>query len=212
MRGSDIIFRGAHKMNTLATCYSRTLPPSGTAGRYERLLNSIERGRLFVPIQCAVLLLTVLTGVLTGIDLSTEGAAVTAERSRHYFIKRVSTIPLNQQDQAADVSTDEKKDDTLSVEDMRQRYVNYVISKIESHKIYPDSEQKLGHEGTVGMRLYLQKSGQVSRAVVTRQARYARLTGSAVDSVRRALPFQPFPRGLPDDEIILNLNIEYYLR
>ncbi len=181
-------------------------------GRLERFLSSVEDGKFFIPVQASVVALAVLAAVLAGIDVSSGTDAEPAQRAKVYAIKRVSTIPLEQRDMAAESSVEERKDDGMTADEIRRRYVNYVIARIEQNKIYPVSEQKLGHEGSVSIRLYMEKGGGVRRAVILRQARYAKLTESAIASIRNSIPFMPFPRGIPDDEIILNLNMEYYLK
>ncbi len=185
---------------------------SSPKGKLERLFSSVEDGKCFIPVQVLVVSFALLMAILSGLDFSSAVEVKLVQRSKVYSIKRVSNIPLGYRDMAADASMEDRKDDEMTVEEIRQRYVNYVIARIEHNKIYPVSEQKLGHEGAVSIRLYIEKGGGVRKAVILRQSRYAKLTESAIASIRRSIPFLPFPRGIPDDEIILNLNIEYYLR
>ena len=182
-------------------------------GKLERLISSIEDGRFFIAAQATVVSLAVIVAIITGIDISSGvGTGIETAQRNVYTIKRVSTIPLKQRDMTADAFIEDTKEDEITVEELRRRYINYVIARIEQNKIYPIEEQKLGHEGSVSVQLYIEKNGIVRKAVILRQARYSKLTESAIASIKRSIPFIPFPRGIPEDEIILKLNIEYYLK
>ena len=171
----------------------------------------IESGKLLWPIQALVVVIAFLAVLLSGIDFSSREITTVykSDEIRRYHVKKVSHIPQEREmEEAAKVAVE---DESISVDDIRNRYFSYVISKIESVKEYPLSEQKKGHEGSVLMKLFITSEGKVRKVRILRQARYASLTKAAVDSIRKALPFQPFPGRLPDEELIVKLEIKFFL-
>ncbi len=187
-------------------------PPCAPGSGIDRMLAFIEQGKLLAYLQAGILALGLVVALLDGVDLGKGDAVSETEHKRTYVVKRVSMIPEKALEKNEEKAAREGENDELTAEDIRKSYVRYVVSKIEKNKVYPPEEQKAGHEGSVSLRLYVERTGRVRKAVVSRQARYPRLTRSAVESVKRSIPFPAFPRGLPDDEMVINLRIEFFLR
>ena len=104
-----------------------------------------------------------------------------------------------------------EKEIGLTADDLRNRYFSYVIARIKRFKEYPKLEQRKGHEGSVLLEIFISRNGTVRKVRILRQARYMALTEAAIASIRRALPFQPFHKKIPDEELIVRLEIAFCL-
>jgi len=179
--------------------------------RIERYMGLLEEGRLLPYIMFAVALITVSALLFArNFTAGVERTVIyqTGEAQR-YHVRKVSTIPKEME---KDEAEKEAAEDTLSVDDIRQRYVRYVVSRIERYKVYPLEAQKRGHEGVVVVRLLMTKDGDVKKVGILQPARYQALTDAAIASIRRALPFQSFPSNMPDETLTLRVEIRFLLR
>lgn len=179
-----------------------------------RLYQSVENGKLLFPVQMFVVCLVLLGIMISGISFHDNDDLISADVPNvvRYDVRRVSELPKAlQEEEAKKISVDEDSN-KLSVEDIRNRYFRYIVTKIEQAKIYPLSEQKKGHEGRIVLQLYILKSGQVKKVSILQQSRYSALTKASVDSIKRALPFRAFPSGIPDDELIVKLKMDFFLQ
>lgn len=179
--------------------------------RLDRLLVRIEEGRALPFIVTLILLVLAAAVLITGaFVIKTERTVVyQAGETPRYHVRKVSEMPKEIEKEEAEK---EAADDTLSVEDIRHRYVQYVVSRIEQHKLYPLDDQKRGHEGTVVVRIHMARNGMVNKVGILQPGRYPSLTDAAISSIRRAVPFQPFPRKLPDETLVLRVEIRFTLR
>jgi len=176
----------------------------------DSILEKIEQGLFFLPIQLIVFVIFILILLLFSIKFSSQQYIATTERTKIYSIKKVSAIPRDKLDRVAD-SSENISSDGLTPEELYNNYMRYVVSRIEQYKYYPESEQKLGHEGTVSLRLYLQRNGRVEKVVFLQHSRFSKLNEAAIESIKRAIPFLPFPKGIPYDEITLDLTLTFNL-
>lgn len=178
------------------------------------LYHAVENGKLFLPVQMLVVCLVLLSVLFSGISFHDTEDVITPDAPKiiRYDVRRVSELPKAlQEEEAKKISVDEDTN-KLSVEDIRNRYFRYIITKIEQAKVYPLSEQKKGHEGRIILQLYILKSGQVKKVSILQQSRYGPLTKASVDSIKRALPFRAFPGGIPDDELIVKIKMDFFLQ
>ncbi|HPJ38329.1 MAG TPA: TonB family protein [Spirochaetota bacterium] len=178
-----------------------------------RMYHAIESGKLLFPVQLLLILAVTAAVLISGLSWDDNPEVITADAPKaiRYEVIRVSEIPKALMEQEAEKVAIDKDSDTLSVEDIRNRYFRYIVTKIEQAKIYPLSEQKKGHEGRILMKLYIVKSGSVRKVSILRQSRYSGLTRASIDSIKRAMPFRPFPKGIPDDELIVRLKMDFFL-
>jgi len=179
--------------------------------RLEQYLGLLEEGRLLPHIVVLTLLVSVSAVLIAGRfrgDVERTVIYRTGETQR-YHVRKVSEIPKELE---KDEAEKEAAEDTLSPDDIRRRYVQYVVSRIERVKVYPLEAQKRGHEGVVVVRLLMTKDGDVKKVGILQPARYQALTDAAIVSIRRALPFQPFPSNLPDETLTLRVEIRFLLR
>ncbi len=175
-----------------------------------KIYRFVEEGKLLLPIQGLVLLVVALAFVFSDIEISEkESTTVYRKEEQRYHVRKVSHIPKELEDEEAEkIAVD---DEHISVHDIRNRYFSYVVSRIERCKDYPISEQKKGHESSVLLEIFIARNGAVQKVRILRQARYEALTRAAISTVRRALPFQAFPGQLPDEMMIIKLEIRFTL-
>jgi len=175
-----------------------------------KIYRLVEEGKLLLPIQVFVLLAAALALVFSDVEFSRKDrTTVFRKEEKRYHVRKVSHIPKELEDEEAEKIAVE--DEHISINDIRNRYFSYVVSRIERSKDYPVSEQKRGHEGSVLLEIVILRSGAVQKVRILRQARYKTLTRAAINTVRRALPFQAFPGRLPDDTMVIKLEIRFNL-
>ncbi len=177
----------------------------------ETLLNNLEEGNLYWPIQGIIIALILLGIILSGIDITSREITRIYENpeAKKYHVKKVSEIPKERENEEEKLSVE---DDTLTEDDLINRYYAYVVSRIESNKVYPADEQKKGHEGSVVFKMYINKDGSVEKVTVTRQARYMELTKAAVSAIKKSVPFKPYSKRIKKEQLILNLEMRFFLR
>jgi TonB family protein len=178
-----------------------------------RILRLLEDGRLLWPIQILIIGFIAIAVMLSEIGVMTIERTIVYEKEenvKRYHVKKVSQLPRVLEDEEAKKIAIEKGAE-LSVDDLRNRYFSYVISRIKRFKEYPKLEQRKGHEGSVLLEIFISRNGNVRKVRILRQARYTALTRAAITSIQRALPFQPFHKRLPDKELIVRLEIAFCL-
>lgn len=180
----------------------------------DRLFTLLEEGKLYWYIQLFVIVCIVVSVVLSGIDFTATQADIKIKESKQakrYHIRKVSRIPEEKQKEEAKKLAVE--DDTkLSRADLKNRYYNYVVTKIERNKVYPLAEQKKGHEGSVVMRIFINRTGKIEKVQLLRRARYIKLTKAAINAIKRAHPFKPYSKRIAEDYLILRLSINFFLK
>jgi len=175
------------------------------------LLDSIEKGRLLWVVMPLVLLFFVLVAVIAVADFGkTELTTVYRKQEQEkYHVKKVSSLP--EQERAKEEAKKEDENEILSEEDIRDRYVSYLVSRIQAFKVYPLDEQKQGHQGSVLLKVYIGNDGTVRKVGILRPARYRALTDAAIASIRRANPFHPFPPALEEEQMIVKIEVQFRL-
>ncbi|MCU0845455.1 MAG: energy transducer TonB [Spirochaetes bacterium] len=189
------------------------MPVRIDAGRsFHDFLARLEDGSMLHRVGWVIFLLGAVITAATSLNYSTAERTVidlTTGREQ-YHARRVSEIPRElEKDEAQKQAVD---DDQLGVEDIRQRYVSYIVSRIERNKLYPEESQRKGHEGVVVVRLLLARNGSVRKVTILQPARYPALTDAAIASIARSVPFEPFPKNLVEEEMTVRLEIRFTLR
>jgi protein TonB len=82
---------------------------------------------------------------------------------------------------------------------------------LESRKIYPESAKRLRQTGTVVVEFKVSPQGELKDVNVSRASSSEVLNRAALDLVKRASSFKPFPKELQLSELQLKLPIEYVL-
>jgi len=178
----------------------------------EKIIDFIEEGRSLWVVQFSVIVIIAAIVIGSGfLEPRTETTRIyTREQVKTYHVKKVSHIPEKIADREAEkISAD---DNQLTEAEIRERYISYVISKIESNKIYPAAEQRKGHEGQVIFKVFIDRNGGIDRVQVTRQARFINLTRAAVAAIKKSLPFEPFSPSLKDEFLVIDLEIDFSIK
>jgi protein TonB len=103
--------------------------------------------------------------------------------------------------------------DTSRREDAINRYAGKVRSLIDSRKEYPYQSRRQEQEGMVIVRFVLTRNGMlVGDPTVERKCRYERLNASALEAVRKAVPYPPFPPEMPDEKMSFSVAVVFSLR
>ena len=76
------------------------------------------------------------------------------------------------------------------------RYKALVRSKVDAHKHYPRLARRMGEEGRVVVEFSVDASGAVSGVQIRQSSGSERLDEAALQAVRDAAPFPPFPEGV----------------
>lgn len=189
-------------------------PPAGTGHRKitaDFILKRFEEGRFFRDVLFSILFLTVAAALIAGIDFTTREVTKIYDdtENRQYHIKKVSHIPEEKKKEEAEKKAVE--DDKITAGEIKNRYLSYLISKIESNKRYPIVEQKKGHEGEVLLKLFIKKDGTIEKVQILSQARHRKLTQAAVEAIRKSLPLKPVPDAIEEDRIVVKLSIQFFL-
>ncbi len=177
----------------------------------ESLLKNLVEGNLYWPIQGIIILGMFLGILVSGINFSSKEITRIYENpeAKQYHVKKVSEIPKERENEDDKLAVE---DDKLTEDDLINRYYAYVVTRIESNKVYPPQEQKKGHEGSVVFKLYINKSGSVEKVTVLRQARYVELTKAAVNAIKKSVPFKPYSSLIKKEQLILNLEMRFFLQ
>jgi protein TonB len=98
-------------------------------------------------------------------------------------------------------------------EDAINRYAGKVRSLIDSRKEYPYQSRRQEQEGTVIVRFVLTRNGMlVGDPSLERKCRYERLNASALEAVRKAVPYPPFPPEMPDENMSCSVAVVFSIR
>jgi len=172
----------------------------------------LEEGGFLRPILGSLVFLIVFSLLISAIDLFPNRVMkiYQSEEVVRYHIKKVSRIPREKEKEEKEKVAIEEE--TLSREEIIERYYHYVVDRIEMNKVYPPEEQYKGHEGTVLLKMIISRSGAIEKVTILQQPRYVKLTGAAIDAIRNALPFKPYSRLIQDDRLVLSLEINFSLQ
>lgn len=94
------------------------------------------------------------------------------------------------------------------------KYVGYfagIKEKIEWAWVYPQEAQMSGQQGTLTLTFTILRSGQLKEVKRVRGSGFPLLDNAAVQAVRDAAGFGPFPEEWPDEEITIVANFTYHL-
>ncbi len=87
------------------------------------------------------------------------------------------------------------------------RYQDSVKQKIQKEKRYPRWALRLGREGRARVFFVLRPSGDIEDIRLARSSGVKDLDIEAIDAVKRAGPFAPFPLGCESDEMEFEIEI-----
>ena len=94
----------------------------------------------------------------------------------------------------------------------RNEYLMQVLRKIEANKRYPLREKQQGIEGGVRLRIELLSDGSLKSIGLISPSPIAAFNQEALASVRRSVPFPPFPPIIEQDSLGLVLQLDFKIR
>ena len=91
-------------------------------------------------------------------------------------------------------------------------YQALVLAHLQRHRVYPAAARDQGITGVAAVRFALASNGSVISAGLARSSGQGILDSAAVDMVRRASPFPPFPPGIGRARLDFAAPIRFNLR
>jgi len=96
--------------------------------------------------------------------------------------------------------------------DLRTVYISELRSQIEANKSYPLISRRLGHTGLVVVGFTLLADGSIINIRVVKEARFERLSESALAAVRKIGRYKPIPEELQESQIDLTIPVKFTLQ
>lgn len=96
--------------------------------------------------------------------------------------------------------------------DAEQAWEGRILAKLERNKRYPASAQSSGQEGTVFIRLVIDRRGRLVDASISKGSSIALLDSETMALARRASPFPAPPDSIPGERIVRIVPVEYYIK
>jgi len=91
------------------------------------------------------------------------------------------------------------------------RYQDSVKQKIQEEKRYPRQALRLGREGTARVFFILVSSGAIKDIQLLQSSGITDLDSEAIDAIRRAGPFRPFPGEIGTQELDFEIDIAFMI-
>jgi protein TonB len=102
--------------------------------------------------------------------------------------------------------------DPVRRENVAGRYLALIRSLIDRRKEYPYQARRQEQEGTVLVRFTLTRQGSLAgEPALEKKSRHGRLNNSAIEAVKNAAPYPPFPAEIADEEMSLQGAVNYSL-
>lgn len=112
-------------------------------------------------------------------------------KKKNKLINKVKKQSVVQQAVAMKVAEEVKRDKTELNKQLRQSYLDYVLSHIEGHKYYPHAARLRNIEGSIQVSFVLQKDGSIRE--LSANGSSILLRRAAKGSVNKALPLPACP-------------------
>lgn len=91
-------------------------------------------------------------------------------------------------------------------------YQQLIKQKIEENKRYPLLARNKGIEGKVWIKFEILKNGNVKDIKIVKSSHHQILDKAAIESIKKANPFPPFPEGLKESSLIINICLRFQLK
>jgi protein TonB len=93
-----------------------------------------------------------------------------------------------------------------------KRYAAMIRGLIDRRKEYPYQARRQNQEGSVQIRFILSRQGVLNgEPVMEKQSRYRHLNESALEAVKNAAPFPPFPEEIREEEMSFQVVVSFSL-
>ena len=92
---------------------------------------------------------------------------------------------------------------------MESHYLKNVRQQIAEKRFYPRRARRMGHQGTVLLKLVLLPDGSIGKVSLAESSGTQTLDEAALAAVRRVGRFPPFPQGMKREDWVLTVPIRY---
>jgi TonB family protein len=122
-------------------------------------------------------------------------------------VHRIAKVPIQQiiTDETASASAEELKQ-------LRREFSRTVREKIARAKVFPNFRGRREFEGKPVVAFTINRSGILTKCSIVRSSGHRILDTSALESVKKAVPYPAIPDKLDDESINLKLTISYTLK
>ena len=122
-------------------------------------------------------------------------------------VDRIASVPIQQiiTDEIASTSEEELKQ-------LRKEFSRTVREKIARAKVFPKFKGRREFEGKPVVAFTINRSGVLTKCSIVRSSGHRILDRSALESVKKAVPYPAIPDKLDDESINLKLTISYTLK
>ncbi len=97
-------------------------------------------------------------------------------------------------------------------QDELQAYLEEINRLIhQARRSYPDIARRLGHQGTVILRLTINRNGAIHKIDISQHSGYQALDESAEKIIRRSGPFPSFPQSLNINSLTIDIPFQFNL-
>ncbi len=94
---------------------------------------------------------------------------------------------------------------------LRRSYAYVLAAHLNRHRSYPISARRQGREGSVTLRVVVDRTGRVTDARVERSAPFPEFDQAALSMLARAQPLPPFPDGMSETELVVMVPVSFEL-
>jgi len=136
---------------------------------------------------------------------------VKKKKTRKKVTKKIKQHPVVQQQQAMakEVAKEITRDKSELKMQVRQSYLDYVLSYIEGYKYYPHAARLRSIEGSIQVSFELQKDGSIRE--LSADGKSIKLRRAAKGSVNKALPLPACPKEV-DCPIRVNYAMQFKIK
>jgi len=134
---------------------------------------------------------------------------------KYPIIEKSSFISEEKKDQDVEVPLLlplEKNNSDTSQQNSLFFYFSLIREKIEQNKIYPEVARKKGITGKVKLNFSILSNGDIREIKILSSSGNDILDNSAIETIKRIIPFPPFPKDLQKDSISFVITISYKLK
>jgi protein TonB len=92
------------------------------------------------------------------------------------------------------------------------QYEAMIRRQIDRQKEYPYQARRQDQEGTVEIYFVLSRQGQLmEEPVLGKKTRYRLLNNAAIEAVKKAVPYPPFPQEFPEEKMAFSITLAFSL-
>jgi len=136
----------------------------------------------------------------------------------------IETVPVNNGKveknsyfDGSEIKTDNAEDSSfgsspvIDTSSIKASYQKRILEKVDRMKIYPPIARRMGHEGRMLVSFTVNGNGTIGDLVIAQKSSYGELDFAALDTVRRAVPFETIPSELNVSSMEISLVINFDL-